>query len=200
MGTLRQEILQSQQTRSDLLKWKLGLVGAIGAVGLGLAGSQVSTHADLVLCAVPLVCVYVDFLCRHLSLRILVIGMFFRTATVSGATDTERGEWATLRVYERYAENARDMHARKTSRLQVRVGGSAFALEDWAVTGSTLVVSAALLIYGTLVRAGSSPDHVPVGWAFIASGVLGLGATIVAQALYRGKREGVKNLPNETSS
>lgn len=82
VGTLRQEILQSQQTRSDLLKWKLGLVGAIGAVGLGLAGSRVSNHADLVLCAVPLVCIYVDFLCRHLSLRILVIGVFFRTATV----------------------------------------------------------------------------------------------------------------------
>jgi hypothetical protein len=36
---LRDEILQTENTRSDLLKWKLGLVGAIGAAGLGFAGS-----------------------------------------------------------------------------------------------------------------------------------------------------------------
>lgn len=69
MQTLREEILQAQRTRSDLLKWKLGLVGVIRSVGLGLAGSRVPTHAELVLCAIPFGCVYVDLLCRHLWLR-----------------------------------------------------------------------------------------------------------------------------------
>lgn len=98
-------------------------------------------------------------------------------------------------MYEKYAENARDMNPSKSSRLNKRLGGgSAFALEDWAVSWSTLVVSAALLAYGALVRTGSSPDHVPVGWAFMASGVIGLGATIFSQVLYRGKREAVRDL------
>ena len=63
-----------------MLKWKLVLVGTLGAAGLGLAGASRHTpgHPELVLCAVPFVSVYVDLLCRHLSLRILVIGRYLR--------------------------------------------------------------------------------------------------------------------------
>jgi hypothetical protein len=102
MQTLREEILQAQRTRSDLLKWKLGLVGVIGSIGLGLAGSRVPTHADLVLCAIPFVCVYVDLLCRHLSLRMIVVGAFFRETDVPGQ------EAATLRKYEDAVKKRRD--------------------------------------------------------------------------------------------
>jgi hypothetical protein len=209
MGTLRQEILNSQQTRSDLLKWKLGLIGAIGAIGLGLAGSRVSNNADLVLCAVPLVCVYVDFLCRHLSLRILVIGRFFETEGKKGklieptggirVTEAEQAEFSVLSSYEGFVAQARNMNEQKgESRWKglwrMWKVGSAFALEDWAVTGSTLVVGIALLIYGAFVLGGKSPHHVPVGWAFVASGVLGATTTVVGRFLYRSRAKAVGTL------
>ncbi len=41
MEKLREEILQAEQTRSDLLKLKLSLVGAIGALGLGFSAGPV---------------------------------------------------------------------------------------------------------------------------------------------------------------
>jgi hypothetical protein len=79
MEGLRDEILQSEGVRSDLLKWKLALAGILGAAGLGFSGSEDLRHADLVLCAIPPVCVYVDLLCLHLNLKMLVIGTFLRT-------------------------------------------------------------------------------------------------------------------------
>jgi hypothetical protein len=51
-----------------------------------------------------------------------------------------------------------------------------------------------LLVYGDLVRTGKSPEHGPVGWAFIATGVIGLGATIFSQVLYRGRCKAVREL------
>lgn len=190
LGSLREEILQAQQTRSDLLKWKLGLVGVIGAIGLGLGGSRVSTHADLVLCAVPLVCVYVDLLCRHLSLRILVIGTFLRTDAARPPSEAEAAEWLVCRAYEDHVQTARELDRRLYHRLPKRVQRrlsathTAFALEDGAVTWSTLVLSAALIVYGALVWSGDSADHRLVGMLFFISGFVGLAASILGRRLY----------------
>lgn len=76
MDTLRNEILESQKVRSDLLKWKLIIISALGAAGLGLSGSFDTINASLVLCIIPFACAYVDLLCRHLSLRNKAIGIF----------------------------------------------------------------------------------------------------------------------------
>src|SRR5215210_2085665 len=104
MEKLREEILQSESVRTDLLKWKLALTGAIGAAGLGFAGSKELRHADLILCAIPPLCVYVDLLCLHLNLKMLVIGTFLRQWTASGS---EQG----LRDYELFVQKARRMTA-----------------------------------------------------------------------------------------
>ena len=170
MQTLRDEILQTQQTRSDLLKWKLVIAGALGSVGLGFAGAEDSAkNADLVLCAVPPVCVYVDLLSRHLSLRILVIGTFMRShGGQYGASE--------LAAYEAHAQ-----HARKLGRvpwyLPLR-NVSAFALEDWAVSWSTIVLSIGVLGYGVVGDPGFREP-------FIASGLIGLVVTVFAMSVYR---------------
>jgi hypothetical protein len=188
VGELRQEILKAQQARSDLLKWKLGLVGAIGAVGLGLAGSRVSSHADLVLCAVPLVCVYVDLLCHHLSLRILVIGTFLWTSAVAAASEAEAAEWSVLRAYEAHVQKARQLERRLHRRLPNRWSRhTAFALEDGAVTWSTFVLSAALVVYGRTVQSGHSADPRLVGAVFILAGLVGLAASLLGRWFYTGK-------------
>ena len=80
MNTLRQEVLESQKVRSDLLTWKLILVAALGTAGLGFTkNGEGFDNLHLILCLIPFVCLYVDLLCRHLSLRVIVIGSFVRT-------------------------------------------------------------------------------------------------------------------------
>ena len=53
MEELRREITQYQASIIDLTKWKLILIGTIGAVGLGLTGdgaAKVSEISSLILC------------------------------------------------------------------------------------------------------------------------------------------------------
>jgi hypothetical protein len=184
---LRQEILNSQQARSDLLKWKLGLVGALGAVGLGLAGADTPGHADLVLCAVPFVSVYVDLLCRHLSLRILVIGRYF---AVSGAR--ERSEREELARYENFVEQTRSLNI-KSSRSDEgnRRGADAFSLEEWAISWSSGIIATGVAVYGVGVAVSSS---VPAGLALIASGVIGIVVTLLARTSYTVRQRAVRVL------
>src|SRR5215831_8078248 len=86
MSSLRKEIVEAQKVRSEILKWKLILVAALGAVGLGFSNpNTIVPNAYLVLLLIPLVCFYVDLLCRHMSLRIIVIGAFLRF----GSKETE---------------------------------------------------------------------------------------------------------------
>lgn len=172
METLREEILQGQRVRSDLLKWKLGLVGGLGAAGLGFAGSDSLSHADLVLCAIPPVAVYVDLLCRHLSLRILVVGTFLRTQRDDPAL-------ATLGAYEDFAERSRTLPGRRRR--------SAFDLEEWALAWSTLAVSAAVAVYGVVLWSRFSAP-------FVISGTVGLVATLLAVRLFRDRFRSVVEL------
>jgi hypothetical protein len=177
MEMLREEILQSERVRSELLKWKLGLVGALGALGLGFAGTERLNHADLVFCAIPPVCVYVDLLCRHLTLKMLVIGRFLISLKESG-DDTAR----TYAAYEELAQEAREISVGKS-------GGtvSAFALEDWALWLSTLALSLAIIVYGLAVW---SEVSIP----FIFSGAAGLLATAVGGRQYGVRFRAVESL------
>ncbi|HEY2181321.1 MAG TPA: hypothetical protein VGH09_06595 [Solirubrobacteraceae bacterium] len=157
--------MQAQQARSDLLKWKLGLVGVIGAIGLGLAGTHTSHHAALVLCVLPLVCVYVDLLCRHLSLRMLVIAAFIKKRDLATAEEP-------LVAYERFVGTVRTDH-------------EPFALETWALDYSTAAVSAFVFAYGIAGTHNSTGVKV----AFLLSGAMGGLFTFLAGRAYL-KRSG----------
>lgn len=169
MEDLRAEIRQAENTRSDLLKWKLGLVGAIGAAGLGFAGSVEVRHADLVLCALPPVAIYVDLLALHLTLRIMVIGSYFRTP---GAAAAHQG-------YEHFVHDARSPGG----------GPSPFDLEDWALFYSTYALSAAVAVYGVyqLLVEGSA-----FGIPFVLSGTIGAGAEFLGSREYTGRRDALE--------
>ena len=196
MQVLRDEILQSESVRSDLLKWKLALAGALGAAGLGFAGSDDLRHADLVLCAIPPVCVYVDLLCLHLNLKMLVIGTFLRR-TASAA------ETADIASYEAFVDaKARQLViARPRFVGWIRLPGwvrrwflgkdsdrpSAFDLEDWALSLSTFALSAALIVYAFWQE---SPFWVP----FALSGIAGLTATAVGNWQFAKRFEAVRAL------
>jgi hypothetical protein len=181
MDKLRDEILQAQNIRSDLLKWKLGLVGAIGAAGLGFAGSAKLQHADLVLCALPPVAVYVDLLALHLTLRMLVIGAYFRTS--------DAPEARAYREYEKLARDARNPDRARDARERGR-GGGAFRLEDWALSYSTYALCAAVAGYGVYQLVDESMYGVP----FVLSGAVGAAAAYFGREQYKEEREKVDDL------
>jgi hypothetical protein len=88
MESLKQELLQSQKTRDDLMKWKLLLVSAIGSVALGFSGQPKLAHPELALCVIPFVCCYVDLLCRNLSIRTKLLSGFLSAELASSPQDS----------------------------------------------------------------------------------------------------------------
>jgi len=210
MDQLREEILQAERTRSDLLKWKLGLTGTIGALGLGFSGSSAVRNAELVLVVIPLVCVYVDLLSLHLTLRILVIGTFMRLAKAQAASGDD-----LVNRYEAFAQTARELDvdegfvdaARRVWLPRRTVGGtsrarpprtiSAFALEDWALYLSTCVLSLAGIGYG--IYAAVRGSHLPA-FLFLTSGSIGVSATLIGKVLYEMRCSALSRLPIQQPS
>src|SRR5580693_3326504 len=135
MSNLRQEIIESEKARSDLLKWKLIGVSALAAAGLGFTQESHRSGAYMVLPLIPLVCFYVDLLCRHESLRILVIAAFLRSQ--SSSTDKEVRQEA---AYEQFVKKK----ARPTGKKSV------FAFQDYALEWSTGLLSLLFLVIGIL--------------------------------------------------
>ena len=147
------------------MKWKLILVATLGAIGLGLNNTQlvvaenekivelpIQISSYLILCFIPLVCVYVDSLCQHLYLRVLVIGVFFRQYHYR---DSSEIDW--FREYERFCEMSRTEEM--PSKNQISVGERVknilwrknkairpFSLEDLAMEGATVIFSLLVLV------------------------------------------------------
>jgi hypothetical protein len=160
------EIIESQKARSDLLKWKVVVLAALAATGLGLVKSEGpgQRYADLVLCAIPVISVYIDLLCRHLSLRILVIGAYRRKAKVRDD-------------YERFVGLARDK--------------GAFQLEDGAVLLSSLLFSFALMLMAPPL--GLEPK-LPHGWAVAISGAAGIVLASGSEIAYQRRRTAIDRI------
>ncbi len=79
LESLRAEILESEKARIGLLQYKLIAVASLAAIGLGFSNYKNDTtpiDADYLLCIIPFVCAYVDLLCYHNTIRILVIACF----------------------------------------------------------------------------------------------------------------------------
>jgi hypothetical protein len=204
MSELRNEIVESQKARTEFLKWKLIGVSALGAAGLGLTEHAGPIGAYLVLALIPFVCFYVDLLCRHISLRILVIGRFLRF-NASGEQ----------RAYEQFAEQSRQMGPNASV--------SAFALEDWALDWSTCVLSGLVafagllsllfaLMGGTLSPPGvdGSTALAVHGWSmplanlaqcvFVVSGAAGIVLTLISRSRYARRVRMLNELANDPNT
>lgn len=127
---LRNEIVASEKNRVDLLKYKLVAVAALGAIGLGLKSSDDPLfNPQYVLCIIPFVCLYVDALCCHNTLRILVIAEYLKSV----------GD-----PYETYI-------ARGGKQLR-----HIFGLEDLALNWSTRLLTISLGVWGVVNLLGWS--------------------------------------------
>ncbi len=174
----RIEIVEAQKGRTDLLKWKLILVAALGTLGLGINGfskdAKPALSLDLALCLVPLVCVYVDLLCKHLQMRILVIGNFFQNHKKDKKDKKDKtlsSEELCIREYENFCQDVR----------------SAFDLEDWAQEWSTVFLSILIGMAAILLEMPEMDSLV-----LLLSGCLGIILTILIWFLYGRKQKEVQ--------
>jgi len=179
---LRDEIVEAQKARVDLLKWKIIMVATLGALALGLTEKTAPTSSDptngsplgheYLLCLIPLICLYVDILCSHQNLRIMVIGRYFQYAAAKRgyAAPTFEAE------YEQFAESARGLtpslmklgKERQEKRREVEEPKghertfSVFSYEDLAQHLSSAILSLFVFMWGLslwIAQMPATPTH-----------------------------------------
>lgn len=162
-NVLRQEIIESQRSQAEFLKWKLIAVAAIGGLALSYSGvddPKKSFWSGLdqrfLLCLIPIICAYVDLISIHLMLRIVVIGTYLRkTKELLPNQETKD--------YESFLCDIRKLK-----------DGHPFMLELHALHGSSILISLLVLVFGLIIFFTN-----PEGWAFVVSGLGGMVFTIV---------------------
>jgi len=165
---LRAEILEAERSRSDLLKWKLVLVAGLGAIGIGVQTD--SGRVPLVLIGIPLVCAYVDLLCRHLTLRVHVIGQFLRSRPPRDAPADVIWKEQLFRSYEDYAYEKQ----------------AAFGFENWALFWSSMLLSSGVSSFGIYLAIRENPWW--WGLAVAVSGALGLVLTVAIERVFEQRK------------
>lgn len=187
MQKLRDEIVEAQKARLDLVKWKLIIVSALGATAIGLSPLTEKTwNSSLLglLALVPLVSLYVDSLCYHIALRTVVIGAFLGNCRIH-ALDVfaKSDDLRVFHAYEKFAALARSRHG-------------AFSLEDWALAWSTGVLSVGNVVLGLvlMMRGGGGtvvPD-LPIHLPLIASGLVGIAGAYLLLQQFRTRTRAVE--------
>jgi hypothetical protein len=157
-SSLRNEIIESEKARIDLLKYKLVAIATLGAVGIGVGNYAKGQGFTYAICIIPFAAIYVDLLCFHNTLRI--------------------------RAIARYLYNNGDPYEKFINTIRCRI--SFFELEDWALQWSSLALSAIIFIYGLLYPYFySCPLDNFRSPIFIIVGILGISITLIMLAKYK---------------
>lgn len=170
-----EEIIEAQKIRSDLLKWKVVAIAVLGATGLGLSGKNLP-FTDLVLCAIPFVAAYIDMLCRHLSLRIMVISQFWMKYVAPTTRHPKNELSAQLRFLREH-----EIFVRQAAKENI------FILEDRVVVISSAIFAIILLILPSQI---DLPHARAVFWI----GIIGLVLTGVIEGAYQVLRKRASEL------
>jgi mannose-6-phosphate isomerase-like protein (cupin superfamily) len=176
LASLKRELLQSQKTRDELMKWKLVLVSAIGAAALGFSKDSNAPHAEFALCLIPFACCYVDLLCRNLSIRTKLLSRFMALGTGTAPTSAE----ARFECFYQEFDKERDTDA----------------LEGFALIYSTRLLSFAIVPAGIAAHFAGWPALYELGqWPatlFAAAGIAGLLGSWLVERKYE-KQKGLLN-------
>lgn len=162
---LRDEIVESEKARADLLKWKLVLIAAIAAAGLGIGQDSANV---VILAFLPFVCLYVDALCFHDEIRIIAIARFLRT-------ESDIDLW---RKYEEYCKNNRQH----------------FNLETFALVITTVALSALVSVLGfsEKLQRDLELDVSPVAGSVLTyAGLIGAVAGVLFFFVFDRERKGI---------
>lgn len=171
----RSEIIETQKARSDLLKWKLLVVAALGTIGLGLCqGTRGNIHALYVLALIPFVAVYVDILCNHLNLRMFVISAYAQN----------RHKHPDM-TYEAFCDKARALTINTKSKPNAsskRRVVSAFDLEDFALKWTTMALCLLLVMFAIVLLYRQHPCD--MGQWLCHPGTIVLAAATIGACLF----------------
>lgn len=156
---IQEAILKGVELRTDLLKWKMIAVGAIGSVGLG--AKDVSSNSFWVLVLVPLLCVYVDIIYRNSCMRRDAL----RSFVILNKGKSEYVELAKILIFE-------------SDHFKKRVNGRPF--EAAALVWSSVLLSVSVAGYPWLVSVTGLGRE-----ALFGAGVLGCVLAILVQFAYQ---------------
>lgn len=169
INPLRTEIVESEKARMDFLKYKLLAVAVLGSIGLGLnIHPSGSLDNIFILGIIPLVCLYVDLLCYHNSMRILVIGNYLANENCP---------------YENFRIDVDKLA--KTGKSKKRVDYF-FELEDWVLLYSTFILSFSIFIFGSIMFHKHNKDFFML--ILIIPGLLGMTLSIIISEIYNYKK------------
>ncbi|CAK8713461.1 hypothetical protein GCAAIG_02780 [Candidatus Electronema halotolerans] len=162
--SLREEIVESQKARMDFLKYKLIAIASLGAIGLGFNGNTTgwAMEPDYILCIIPFVCAYVDLLCYHNNIRILVVACFLNYSNDP---------------YEKYVgELCSNSHGG---------GRYLFNLEDFVLYWSSMAMSIILMGYSLVPFLRATNPSIMKGIIFLLVGIISLIVIYLAEFSYR---------------
>jgi len=165
---LRNEIIESEKSQADILKWKLIAIAGVASVSLGVGSTAaVPEAARLLICLVPLICIYVDLISLHIMTRIITIGFYLK----------ESGN-----VYEQFAFEVR-----------YKTAANPFIFEAVVLHGSSLVFNAIILVL-CLVFPQTLPNW-PSAYttAYALAGLLGIIATLWVLMMYKMRLKEVRD-------
>jgi hypothetical protein len=157
---LRNEIVESEKSQADILKWKLISIAGVASVSLGVGSTAaVPEAARLLICLVPLICIYVDLISLHIMMRIITIGFYLK----------ESGN-----VYEQFAFEIRH-----------KTAANPFVFDAVVLHGSSLVFNAIILVL-SLVFPQTLPNW-PSAYttAYVLAGILGIIVTLSLLVMYK---------------
>jgi hypothetical protein len=186
---LREEIMQSQIAQNSLTKWKLGMIAAIGAAGLGALNQGEAPRELVVLWAlIPFVCLYTDIVCYHVGVRVVAIARYFRLRQDSDSYKQllfhlNPAERAAIRVFDDYEWFCvKNRHQ--------------FLLEGIAIMLVSVVISAIIAIAGWFIPPLLAPKYATlIGYVLFWSGIGGALTTILAYTVHRQRTNWLDNAP-----
>lgn len=171
-ANLRNEIIESEKSQADILKWKLIAIAGVASVSLGVGSAgSVPEAARLLICLVPLICAYVDLVSLHIMIRIVTIGIYLK---MSG----NRYEQFAFKV--RYTTNA-----------------NPFIFEAVVLHGSSVAFNLIILGLGFVFPHTLTHWQSTYTTAYAVAGVLGLMVTVFSWVMYTMRAREVTNLAKE---
>jgi hypothetical protein len=160
------ELLAAQTTRDELMKWKLIVVSALGAAGLGFIENKTLFDLHLIIAIIPFACVYIDLLCRNLSVRTKRINHFITTLSND----------ESIEIDIKYAQFYQDIK---------KLSGQ--SLESYALIWSTILISIIVSLIGIIRK-----DSYFVQLLFISSGLLSIVLSWLVERRYKFEKETLK--------
>lgn len=165
---LRYEVVEAQKARTDLMKYKLVVTAILGAVAIGVGPAAGAERVPYVVGMIPAVALYVDAVCNHNDIRMMVIGRYLRSSD------------SPYRGYEEVAHHMRRY----------------FNIERVALDLSSLALGLSITILGVAgaVSNWRSGDRVLYGIELM-SGILGIIATSALRLTHRRTMGRLEEIP-----